>query len=46
MQEKKDFGGICVAFRQRQEIKIVMADIEILLEVRRSPFRSAADSIR
>jgi hypothetical protein len=34
VEEEEDFGGICVAFREGEEIEIVMSDIEVLNRVR------------
>lgn len=30
MEEEKDFGSVCVSFGQREEVEVVMANIEVL----------------
>lgn len=30
MQEKEDFGGVGVAFREGKEVEVVMSDVEVL----------------
>lgn len=35
MQEKEDFGGICIAFGKGEEVEVVVADVEILASYQR-----------
>jgi len=30
MEEKEDFGGIRVSFREREEVEVVVSDVEVL----------------
>lgn len=30
MEEEEDFGGVAVAFRQGEEVEVVVSDVEVL----------------
>ena len=37
MQEEKDFGGVRVAFREGEEVEIIVSDVEVLQALPRTP---------
>lgn len=40
MQEEEDFGGVGVTFCEGEQVKVVMADVEVLSSRRREMFSS------